>query len=974
MIDDGTNFTSTMTAPSTTELDEPDSSSTKRPLRKVFASETVVLALVAILTVLLVGGLRSLLKLFPDPSIAVVVDVTVPDNGVATVFMNTEGKIQSRALPVYAGRNSLRFEGFEGPLRIIQIDPIDKADQEIRVHSVTLLSRRGKELLKVSGNGFKTWASYNSTNVVVDADGYASRSATQVPALATGINVNAPAWRPAIVGSALRWLAQPWPGLTILLGLPGCALLAALAARRRFALIPLLIAPIAVLGASWLAGSTRGTTKAAEAFGQAGYEGRDASYGPRFLFIGSALTLVLTALTLALRRQMPRVRGMRRRLMDPPGEATGVPDDTIVPEEERVWRRRLRRLLASRAFATVIIPLLFAVITLPSAKNIAAQRIAPLPVGSWDSANLLTWDHFFARGLLPMKDFWYPYGNLIVFSAGLLGALLQWVATALALVAVASALWHISRRSAAVIVGMAAVAVVELSFGSGFRYIYPVAIVAWFAVTRRHAGYERWLALAAIALSPWLALDLGVYTIVGASAAVVIDELAIRGLGGPRLRSRLVPELFALVVGWLGFFAFLAASGRLGPTLSFVFDQQSTTAYVAYVTPVETFLHRTPTVLLFVAPFGFLAVALYAAARERGRALGETWIPLLAGLGAIGVLVLAKQVIRPGVESVLAFVCISAVAAVLAASRTRLGSVATSIVGGVLVAALVLETQAGGSLSRWRSELGRAPSKLGELVDAMTSKRAGTAWLKPELDPRKLKLYVDELAAVPAIEQIAPNRRLFVLSGSQFLYPLTEQPPYWTISTWDTSPLAEQRRLIKRLEQSPPAVVAIDRRDIAMDAVPHVLRIPLAYQWVVSRYRLDRSVGPYDLLIPRVASDPIDWNEWRAALGVNLDLGRLPAAANSHHRSCPSDHSRPCVDYLNIAVAPVSEATPRIVHISGVAGAFTLSLDQVPGDKELSVPLGRFWFWTSGSTVSFDTHDWVRRSKMVSVVDGDFLY
>ena len=107
----------------------------------------------------------------------------------------------------------------------------------------------------------------------------------------------------------------------------------------------------------------------------------------------------------------------------------------------------------------------------------------------------------------------------------------------------------------------------------------------------------------------------------------------------------------------------------------------------------------------------------------------------------------------------------------------------------------------------------------------MTSNRAGTAWLRPELDPRKLRLYVDELAAVPAIEQIAPNQPLFVLSGSQFIYPLTEQRPCWTISTWDTSPLAEQRRLIKRLEQSPTRRCGgRDRRDIAMDAVPHVLR------------------------------------------------------------------------------------------------------------------------------------------------------
>ena len=254
---------------------------------------------------LLVGGVRSLLKLFPDPSIATVVDLTVADNGTATVFMNTEGKIRSRALPVYAGRNSLRFEGFEGPLRIIQIDPIDKAGQEIRVHSVTLLSRRGKELLKVSGSGFKTWASYNSTNVVVDADGYASRSATryrvghqpqrQGAQLASGDRGFGPSLaRPA--------MARPDdPPRATELRLPGCPCPPAKICADSF-----VDRADRGPGASWLVGSTRGTTKAAQAFGQAGIEGTDASYGPRFLLIASALTLVLTALTLALRRQLPQ--------------------------------------------------------------------------------------------------------------------------------------------------------------------------------------------------------------------------------------------------------------------------------------------------------------------------------------------------------------------------------------------------------------------------------------------------------------------------------------------------------------------------------------------------------------------------------------------------------------------------------------------------------------------------------------------
>jgi hypothetical protein len=204
---------------------------------------------------------------------------------------------------------------------------------------------------------------------------------------------------------------------------------------------------------------------------------------------------------------------------------------------------------------------------------------------------------------------------------------------------------------------------------------------------------------------------------------------------------------------------------------------------------------------------------------------------------------------------------------------------------------------------------------------------------------------------------------------------MTEQPPYWAISAYDMSPLAEQRRVVKLLERDPPAVVTVDRRELSFDLVPNVLRVPLPYRWVIDHYRRARSVGPYDLLVPRGAGDPADWNEWRGALGETLDLGRLPAAANSHRRACPSDQAPGrCVAYLSIDVWPVTEPTSRVLEVTGDAGTFTVSLRQLPGDRQLSVPLGRLWFWTARSTVSFAADNWVRASKLVSVADGDFLY
>ena len=243
-------------------------------------------------------------------------------------------------------------------------------------------------------------------------------------------------------------------------------------------------------------------------------------------------------------------------------------------EPPRTIATIVRRAIESPWFAISVIPVLYASIRLPAADQITTSLTAPLSPQSWDEANLRTWDHLFATGLRPMIDFWYPYGNLIYLRAGVLGAVLEWMGESLCLVAFSSVLWRLSRRRTPVLIGAAAVAAVNLQFFTGgFRYLFPLAAVAWFATTRRTHGIERWAALVTVALAPLIAVDVAVYTLVGVLGAVVVDELAVRGLGAPPVRARLLREGTVIGLGCIVFALLGVVRGGLGPSLSLVLDQ-----------------------------------------------------------------------------------------------------------------------------------------------------------------------------------------------------------------------------------------------------------------------------------------------------------------------------------------------------------------------------------------------------------------
>ena len=944
-------------------------------------SQGLMVLMVAAVTAVLGVSLTRL----PTGTVTLEVDLQSSTSGTIEIFTTGGGSTHHDYQGVRTGDQVLEFMGVPSPLSSIRVDPIANRDVEVTVKRVTVRGADGRVLFEATGTALGAWADFNVTVVEVSNAGLTLHTKTEDPAINTLVNIPSDGGSPW-VDAFVQHIKDPWSAVTLLVGLPALALTAGFAVRRLRAAVVLLVGPIAVLAAACLAGSTRGITPASSALGQSGYRGFDAGYGQRFLTIAGIITVVSVAICLIVAGQLGFPSSLRRLATTKRLGACGHDDLATEPDASaQISAERdadnafeslsgtdppaadpskpsmvsiLKRLGRSRFVAVLLVPMLYAAITMPSARDLTQSLTRALPAQDWDAGNIVTWDRFYALGLTPMRDFWYPYGNLIVLRAGLLGHLTDWIGQVLCLTALSAGLLRMGQRRWPALAATAAVAVLSMEFFTGgLRYLCPLALIVWFAAERRSGGVARWFAVGAIAVSPFLALDLGIYALVGALSVVLVDELGIRGtVASAGSRRRLLTDAAVIASGWAAMAAVFALQGRLSDTVSFVLNQKATTPYVAAVVPVSDSLSGLPSALLFIGPFGFLGVSLYACLRRVGRVDGGA-TAALAGLGAYGVLVLAKDLIRPGLEGILAMICITGVGVALSGTHDRISSRWRSTAGGILIGTLIIQAVSGGWTGEWTDSIRSFPGRIGQLVQAATTERTDTPLFRAPLGSAQLAEYPDEVAAADEILRVAGDGRAFVLSGSQFLYPLTNSRPYWAVSIYDVSPLTEQRHVLRLLAADPPAVVAIQRNQLVFDGVPNVLRAPLLYSWAVADYRFETTSGPYDLLTKRAFDEPIDWQYWRGVLGQGLDLGRLSAATSSHLDRCDVVGDD-CVAYASISVEPVDATTTRILSVSGPSGQFTLTLTQEPEDRTLRVPVGRLWFWTDGSAI--DKPDWAQ--------------
>ncbi len=588
----------------------------------------------------------------PSTRLSVHVDMYASGGSEIALYLNTL-TVAPQVEPVHVGERAVYT--FPVPYRSISRIRVDVAEQagiHVLLYSITVTNTQGHLIADFGPSSLAIWARYFLTTPVPDL------SALNVTSTAPGADVDAfqNVSDTSNLPGPLGMLVMDARGTTTRLALAfwGGAVVAAFALFFAKGRVKWLVAVSAIGLASVLAlyesASHPGALESpVAAVGAAAFLGFSVATDTRAVYVMYALAAVIAVSLLLIDRRLgSRVAGLQA------GGTIVSQTDQAGTAELDLWRPWI-----VAGFTLVVAIAAF----LPDLRSVLSSARSEQYAPGWDSDNLLAWTVFATRGLIPMKDFWYPYDNDLIFDTGLLtGPMIYFLYQCVGILGYAWVFWRLSgRRVVLACLAVLGLAVAAPLIGEFPRYGFGFMISAIFCVVRatdapRSRVWARLALTTVVAIAAFVEVDLLAYAAAGIAFVVIFE-------GAARIRSS--PGMGPRPPGWRPWIASLlwdstgpavavgaallliGVRGQLEGMIAFYGHPGTLDAYSAGGVPLLSGLVSLPSFLVLLVWFPAFtfggAILLRWGVGSSQALLAST----LASLAGAGVVLLTKDAVRP---------------------------------------------------------------------------------------------------------------------------------------------------------------------------------------------------------------------------------------------------------------------------------------------------------------------------------------
>lgn len=867
-------------------------------------------------------------RYFEHTATELVLDLRVSSGTRLEVYVNENFNepLVDRLIP--GQRKQYRLKGLVGDIRSLRIDPGEASGASVDLFGVWTEDARGP-FAHIAAETIADWNFANMTpkGVIDGAARFVAQSSDPMLLAQPGIELRATS--PTLIAKFINLIRLPRSATLIVIGLGFLTLLAVApfgGAGIAHPVIAIACGALTVLCVYGFAALYHPLSPIDTAVGRAGFLGLSAA--PASLGLLSAL--ILSALTAA---------GFAQFAGKPPeavreGAAAGRPGTGV-------WHR---------IGFVVVIGAIF-LFFFPNIEGILQHWLSYRVAPDWDGNNALIWNYMTHLGSLPFRDFWYPYSGMYVFGLPAPTGLLMQAGYKTGVFAIAFyALYILTNRKLA----LATLAVIALIVGGATavywgndRYLQALSIgLIYLAIDRDQGRVQAahvWF-WAACGFSLFFEPAQLAYAAPAVFAKIVLDLALDRPFARTAILKRLVRDFSIPALFLIGYATVAVLNGQIWNIADFYLglgDQALASAQPANLRHdvTDPFAVRF---LIIVAPLAMVGIGLYdrlRAGRDGSRA-GDT----LLVLGLVGIMILQKHLIRP-IDWQLFVVPALGCFAYAAAARHRRTLFDTAMAGGLLGAYIAVLSMTGALSGQWQ-HLKTGPERLFSFLtsDPVRAEAANDR----RFAPARFARFKDEVriaARIRALSTADNPAATFMLTDNQAVYILLGQHPPYHANAYNSSPIYEQRKVLRWLRQNRPPFAILDPAKLTFDAFQTAIRVPLYYNYVIEHYVPQETVGALALLRRRLPDEPLATAFWRATLGSTLDFGHFPRASSAR-RLPPCTAGAACQNFLKLSIENQSGGGGRLrVPFDAGGFDFTVTFNTVPGSGAYFLSLDRIWFW-----------------------------
>jgi hypothetical protein len=869
------------------------------------------------------------------------VDMSVSQGDVVEVFLNTTD-IPPLQLPVVPHvRTKYHFPAIPHTVRFFRLDPTDRQGAIIRIYGLAF-EFAGREVLHISPSELVSWGLGSLTNIDVGADVISMTSSTSDPMLSTELHLSAPGL-PDILQTIGERLVRPDGVAILFFGSFVVFLVCGVFTRVGFIHL-ILVALVHGLG-YLLVGQVTALRVAPPsvhaAVGLSGFVGY-----PKFHDHLAAIALLGLTLLIA-------------------AAATCLPPVLTYPSISTETSGRHLTVRQQWAVHTAIL-LGLALLYQPDLAGVMEYfRHFQFSGSNWDTRNLVTWAYMVHKGYLPYRDFWYPYAGFYLESKPMpFGQIAEWASETITFGLFYLGLFFVTGRRILRTLAILVVVLIPLVYGAFYtwtRYLLAIDFgLVFLAVERERSSSS---------LSKWVLTPVAAYIFFMEPAQLVyaVGGIALYVLSRPLLRlstinlksvmkgfidemADVAKLVLPVLAGIISILAWLFVTRQL---VGFIDFQRSLGVASDYGAIPVTVLAWMSTELnarsVFIIAFYLLAIASYEWFRSRGEA---DWsiraLLILCGSCFLG---LQKQILRPGMaEQLLIYPAVGSLlyAIWIWPRRTTAQTVVAACFIGILAAVAIHANVH----RRLYTDLSGGFHQVSENVRTLAARRSEFQNVNASRYSREHFEDMPELTrVVTALSDLglSEGQKVYVLGDDPLFYVLLNQDVPYQIDNYSCSPIQEQQKVLQWLHRNSPRFVIWNPSRSDFDYVPHVVRLPLVYDYIVEHFVFTQKVGEFAILRQKTATEQIDSSYWASQLGASVQLGHIPALTHLGDYPECNGTGAGCGDFLVLRLPSqyTLSGSNIAVQMQGSDESFTTSLDTVPDTVEYVIRLDRLWFWNA---------------------------